>query len=90
MVVNCDVVQGSVLGPLLLLIYFTDFPKEIWLCQVHHFADDTNPWYEMLECKQISLHVKKSRLSIFKSPEKVLPDIIKISVIEKIYVYQAQ
>ena len=40
--VNCGVPQGSVLRPMLFFINIIDLNQAIKLCQVHHFADDTN------------------------------------------------
>ena len=41
--INCGFPQGSVLGPLLFLLYINDLNQAIKFCKVHHFADDTNP-----------------------------------------------
>ena len=41
-VINCGVPQGSVLGPLLFLLYLNDLNQAIKFCKIHHFADDTN------------------------------------------------
>ena len=40
--INCGVPRGSVLGPLLWLLYINDLNQAIKFCKVHHFADDTN------------------------------------------------
>ena len=54
---NCGVPQGSILGPLLFLIYINDLHNSIKFCKTHHFADDTNLLYFNKSAKQLNKHV---------------------------------
>ena len=73
--VTCGVPQGSVLGPLLFLIYINDLPNISEKLNFFLFADDTNIYYESKdlaelektvneELKKLSLWLNLNRLAL--------------------------
>ena len=49
-----DRTQGSILRPLLFLIYINDLSQSIKNSKIHHFADDTNLLYASSSLKNIN------------------------------------
>ena len=52
--INCGVPQGSVIGPLLFLLYIKDLNQAIKFCKVHHFVDDTDLLYSGKSIKKLN------------------------------------
>ena len=80
LLIKHGVLQGSISGLILLLLYINDLHKAITFSKIHHFADDTNFLYEspslkdvnrktnyILRANRISLNVAKIEITLFRS-----------------------
>ena len=66
MPISCGVPQGSILGPLLFIIYINDMNKALENCLTHHFADDTNLLYAHKDPKILKNVVNKDLARLFQ------------------------
>jgi hypothetical protein len=63
--ITCGVPQGSIIGPVLFIIYINDMNQALENCMTDHFADDTNLLYAHKDPKIIKKSCKPRSLSTF-------------------------
>ena len=63
--ISCGVPQGSILGPLLFLIYINDMHTAVKFSTVYHFADDTNLLYHHKNPKILRKHMNADLKLLF-------------------------
>ena len=66
LLITHGVPQGSVLGPLLFLLYINDLHKAMMHCSVYHFADDANLLLIDKSLKRINKHINHDLKYLFQ------------------------
>ena len=73
--ITCGVPQGSILGPLLFLIYINDLPRVCNQLSVHLFADDTNLC--SLGCSRIAIQDDLDSVAAWLNANKLKLNMLK-------------
>ena len=77
--INCGVLQGSILGPLLFLLYINDLPNCNLLSEVRIYADDTNLTFASKDSEELfsSLTSDLGNLKQWLDSNRLSPNVLK-------------
>ena len=64
--INCGLLQGPVLEPLLFLLYINDLNQTIKFCKVYHFADDAWNLTWKSHIDYLSVKLSRTNALLFK------------------------
>ena len=64
--ISCGVPQGSILGPVLFVLYFNDFSKTLFKSEVFMFSDDTVVFYAGKSAEEIESVLNSELENIFR------------------------
>ena len=81
--ISCGVPQGSVLGPLLFLIYINDLPNISNKLKFYLFADDTNIFYQCSNLSELqnTLNRELKKLSLWLNSNRLALNISKTNFV---------
>ena len=57
--ISIGVPQGSILGPILFILFINDLHKAVEFSSMHHFADDTNLLLTEKSLKKLNKHINR-------------------------------
>ena len=63
--INCGVPQGSILSPLLFLLYINDLPNISKVLNFYLFANDTNIYYESSSLQELEKTINKELYKLY-------------------------
>ena len=81
-IVNCGVPQGSILGPLLFLVYINDLPNCLQFTSARLFADDTNI---TVSGKSIEEMERTINLDLLNVKEWLLANKLSLNIVKTEY-----
>ena len=83
MEITCGVPQGSVLGPLLFLLYINDLPNISEKLHFFLFADDTNIYYESKDLKELekTVNTELKKLTLWLNVNRLALNVKKTNFV---------